>query len=57
MQDAGIAMLESANAKIYGNTITDTKYGIRMSLGSNNNEVYDNTFDKVSSCKHFRLFV
>lgn len=36
------------NAKIYNNKITNVKYGIRMSLGSAGNMIYDNTFDTVS---------
>ncbi|CAM9489433.1 unnamed protein product [Ectocarpus fasciculatus] len=48
MQDAGIAMLESFDAKIHGNTINGAKYGIRMSLGSGNNEVYENSFTDIS---------
>ncbi|CAN0209622.1 unnamed protein product [Ectocarpus sp. 12 AP-2014] len=48
MQDAGIAMLESFDAQIYGNTINGAKYGIRMSLGSGNNVVYQNSFTDIS---------
>lgn len=51
MQDAGIAMLESFDAKIYRNTINGAKYGIRMSLGSGGNEVYENSFTDISQCK------
>lgn len=36
------------NAKIYNNKITNARYGIRMSLGSAGNRIYDNTFDKIS---------
>ena len=36
------------NAKIYNNDISDVRYGIRMSLGSAGNQVYENEFDKAS---------
>lgn len=45
MQDAGIAYLESMNGMIYNNNIKDCKMGIRLSLGSAGNEIYDNVFD------------
>ncbi|CAN0243860.1 unnamed protein product [Scytosiphon promiscuus] len=48
MQDAGIAMLESFDALIYDNTIEGAKYGIRMSLGSARNQVYDNSFSDIT---------
>ncbi|CAN0147569.1 unnamed protein product, partial [Hapterophycus canaliculatus] len=48
MQDAGIAMLESFDALIHDNTIEGAKYGIRMSLGSARNQVYDNTFSDIT---------
>lgn len=48
MQDAGIAMLESFDALIYDNTIDGAKYGIRMSLGSARNQVYDNSFTDIT---------
>lgn len=51
MQDAGLAMLESFDAKIHDNTFTDVKYGIRISLGGANNEVYDNTFENCDTCE------
>eukprot|EP00903_Cladosiphon_okamuranus_P006680 g6520.t1 len=46
MQDAGIALMESMNADIHDNDISDCRMGIRMSMGSAGNRVYDNTFDK-----------
>ena len=51
MQDAGIALLETFSANIYDNVIDGARYGIRMSLGSANNMVYDNTFNDCSDCK------
>eukprot|EP00752_Nemacystus_decipiens_P009061 g8090.t1 len=48
MPDAGIALLESMNADIHDNSIDGVQYGIRMSLGSANNNVYDNTFNDCS---------
>lgn len=49
MQDAGIAIMESMDAKIYDNTIENVRYGIRISLGGAGNEIYDNTFDDCSA--------
>lgn len=49
--DAGIALLESFGAEIYDNTIENCKYGIRLSLGSANNDIHDNTFDASSTCE------
>lgn len=51
MQDAGIAIMESFDAEIYDNTITNVKYGIRISLGGGNNQIHDNTFDTCSKCE------
>lgn len=48
MQDAGIALLESKNARIYENTIDGAQFGIRMSLGSEGNTVYRNKFNDCS---------
>ena len=53
MQDAGIALLESMNADIHDNSIDDARYGIRMSLGSAGNNVYDNTFN---NCADYGLY-
>ena len=53
MQDAGIAMLESMDADIHDNDIDGVRYGIRMSLGSAGNNVYQNTFN---SCSDYGLF-
>eukprot|EP00752_Nemacystus_decipiens_P009556 g8536.t1 len=53
MQDAGIALLESFDAQIYGNTIDGAKYGIRMSLGSARNSVYENSFN---ACTDYGLY-
>ena len=52
MQDAGMAMLESFDADIHDNTFTNVKYGIRISLGGGNNNVYDNVFDQCSTCEY-----
>lgn len=51
MQNAGIAILESFDADIYDNTITDVRFGIRISLGGGNNNVHDNTFENCSDCE------
>ncbi|CAM9851371.1 unnamed protein product [Ascophyllum nodosum] len=48
MQDAGMAIMESFDADIHDNTFTNVKYGIRISLGGGNNNVYDNVFDQCS---------
>ncbi|CAB1096849.1 MEP10 [Ectocarpus sp. CCAP 1310/34] len=47
--DAGIAIMESFRAEIYDNTIENCKYGIRLSLGSADNDIHDNTFDSSST--------
>lgn len=52
-KDAGIAFLESMNAKIYDNTINNVKYGIRMSLGSAGNVVSNNLFN---GCSDYGLY-
>ena len=52
MQDAGMAILESFDADIHDNTFTNVKYGIRISLGGGNNNVYDNVFDQCSACEY-----
>lgn len=49
--DAGIALMESFGADIHDNKIENCKYGIRLSLGSGNNDIYDNTFDSSSACE------
>ncbi|CAM9395437.1 unnamed protein product [Ectocarpus sp. 4 AP-2014] len=46
--DAGIAFLESFDADIYDNRIVNCKYGIRLSLGSGDNDITNNTFDDIS---------
>ncbi|CAB1099946.1 MEP1 [Ectocarpus sp. CCAP 1310/34] len=48
MPDAGIALLESFNADIHDNEIDGVQFGIRMSLGSGGNSVYDNEFNDCS---------
>ena len=52
MQDAGMAIMESFDADIHDNTFTNVKYGIRISLGGGNNNVYDNVFDQCSKCEY-----
>lgn len=52
MQDAGIALLESMNADIYNNAFNSVKFGIRLSLGSSDNYVHENTFEDVSTREH-----
>lgn len=51
MDDAGIAILESFDAEIYSNNITNVVYGIRISLGAGNNQIFDNVFDTCSVCE------
>ena len=52
MQDAGMAIMESFDADIHDNTFTNVKYGIRISLGGGDNNVYDNVFDQCSKCEY-----
>ncbi|CAM9753764.1 unnamed protein product, partial [Hapterophycus canaliculatus] len=47
--DAGIALMESFGADIYDNVIENCKYGIRLSVGSADNNIYDNSFDSSSN--------
>ncbi|CAM9371905.1 unnamed protein product [Choristocarpus tenellus] len=53
MQDAGIAFFESFEGDISNNLIENCKYGIRLSMGAANNNVYQNTFD---SCYEYGLY-
>ncbi|CAM9458502.1 unnamed protein product, partial [Hapterophycus canaliculatus] len=48
MQDAGIAFMESFDASVYNNKFENVKYGIRLSLGSARNKIYDNEFTGMS---------
>lgn len=48
MGDAGIALLESEDAEIHHNTVNGAEYGIRLNLGSRDNNVYENTFNDIS---------
>lgn len=47
--DAGAAIFETSNTTIYGNNFHDNRFGIRLSLGSSNNDIYDNTFDTTEA--------
>ena len=40
--------MESSNIKISGNTVDGAKYGVRLTMGSSDNQVYENTFDGIS---------
>lgn len=40
--------MESFDADIYDNHIVNCKYGIRLSLGSGDNDITNNTFDEIS---------
>ncbi|CAM9698589.1 unnamed protein product, partial [Choristocarpus tenellus] len=51
--DAGIAIMESFGLRVYRNTFTNTKYGVRISVGGSNNEIYDNTFEAASKYGFF----
>lgn len=51
VQDAGIAVLESFGLDIHDNVITGALYGIRVTLGSADNEVYDNVFEDTEGEK------
>lgn len=57
MKDAGIALLETMNADIHDNVIKGAEFGIRMSLGSAGNQVYDNSFDGCTECENMILRV
>ena len=52
MQDAGMVILEYFDAGIHDNTFTNVKYDIRISLGGGNYNVYDNMFDRCSTCDY-----
>lgn len=44
--DSGIAFLESSDSLVYNNTIRNNVHGIRFSVGSRNNIISQNTFEK-----------
>ena len=46
--DAGLALMESFNADVSGNTFENNKYGVRMSVGCANNIFYENVFDDAT---------
>ena len=46
--DAGMALMESFNADVSGNTFENNKYGVRMSVGCANNIFYENVFDDAT---------
>lgn len=48
MQACGIAIMESFNVEISGNTVDGAQYGIRMATGSSDNMMYENSFDGIS---------
>lgn len=44
--DAGIAFMESFGGKVYNNSITNCKYGVRLSVGASDNTfMYNNMTD------------
>lgn len=45
---SGIALMESSNISVHENTVSGAKIGIRLSLGSSDNEVYDNVIDNTT---------
>lgn len=52
MQDAGMAFMESFGASVYDNKFENVgKYGIRLSLGSANNKIYNNEFTGMTQCE------
>ena len=46
-KDAGIAFMESFGGKIFNNTITNCKYGLRLSLGAEENTFMHNTMTDI----------
>jgi mannuronan 5-epimerase len=46
---AGIAVFDCVGDSIHDNTVTNTKYGIRLSVGAANNTITNNTFTNASS--------
>lgn len=46
--DAGLAMLESHNATVTNNVFENNNYGIRFSVGSNENVFSENTIHNSS---------
>lgn len=46
--DAGLAILESYYANVSDNVFEGNKYGIRFSVGSNDNVFHDNIIDDSS---------
>eukprot|EP00904_Undaria_pinnatifida_P005755 jgi/Undpi1/2309/HiC_scaffold_13.g05693.m1 len=52
--DAGIAMLESFDAEVSGNTLKDNKYGIRLSVASADNVFSQN---KISGSSQYSVYL
>ena len=46
--DSGIAFLESSGGSVFGNTVVGNVHGIRFSVGSRDNVVYENVFENNS---------
>lgn len=40
--------MESFNNDIHDNTVDGAEYGIRITMGSSDNKVYDNVFNDIS---------
>ena len=40
--------MESSNVEVFGNTISEAEYGIRLSCGTSDNRVYENKVDNTS---------
>ena len=52
MQGSGLALMESMNADVHDNIMENVMYGVRLSVGSAGNNIYDNTFDSCTDGKH-----
>ncbi|CAM9724229.1 unnamed protein product, partial [Hapterophycus canaliculatus] len=50
---AGITLLESFGATIYDNKIDGVEYGVRLKVGSGDNEIFNN---EINDCSIYALY-
>ena len=49
--------MESSRIEISGNTVDGAQYGVRLSCGSSDNRVYENSFEGIEQGKTFECTV
>lgn len=55
MKNAGLSLMESFDNDIHDNYVEESRYGIRLSVGSGRNKVHDNTFHNILRGEERRL--